>query len=170
MIHAKNIAGNPIKPAIDPNLLDRYLEAITLVERLDKRLLEMIKDEFERRGRHDVNPVQALLLYKVGDAQLRASELMSRGCYLGSNVSYNLKKLADQGLVKQQNSHNDRRAVIVSLTPAGLEVAKTVEQLYERQMASLEQLSGITAQDFTTIITAMKRLDRFWSDQIRYRM
>ncbi len=170
MIHAKNIAGNPIKPAIDAHLLDSYLEAITLVERLEKRLLEMIKDEFERRGRHDVNPVQALLLYKVGDAQLRASELMSRGCYLGSNVSYNLKKLVDQGLVNQQNSRNDRRAVMVSLTPAGLEVAKTVEQLYERQMASLEQLSGITVQDFTTIITAMKRLDRFWSDQIRYRM
>ncbi len=170
MIHAKNIAGSPIKPAINAHLLDSYLEAITLVERLEKRLLEMIKDEFERRGRHDVNPVQALLLYKVGDAQLRASELMSRGCYLGSNVSYNLKKLVDQGLVNQQNSRNDRRAVMVSLTPAGLEVAKTVEKLYERQMASLEQLSGITAEDFTTIITAMKRLDRFWSDQIRYRM
>ncbi|MCU0790715.1 MAG: archaellum operon transcriptional activator EarA family protein [Nitratireductor sp.] len=170
MMHAKNVTGTPVKPAIDLSLLDKYVEAITLVERLEKRLLEMIKDEFERRGRHDVNPVQALLIYKIGDSQLRASELMSRGCYMGTNVSYNLKKLVEQGLVNHKQSRNDRRAVMVSLTPEGLEVAKAVGQLYERQMASLEKVSGITADDFGTIITAMKRLDRFWSDQIRYQM
>jgi DNA-binding MarR family transcriptional regulator len=170
MIHSKAITGQPIKPAANPALLSHYVEAIALVERLDKRLVEMIKDEFERRGRHDVNPVQALLLYKIGDAQLRASELLSRGCYMGSNVSYNLKKLVEQGMVLHQQSKTDKRGVMVSLTPMGKEVAAAVEQLYERQMESLEKVSGINLDDFNTIISAMKRLDRFWSDQIRYQM
>ena len=70
-----------------------YLESLTLVERLHRRLLDVIKDEFERRNRDDVNSVQALLLYNIGDAELSASELRTRGYYLGSNVSYNVKKL-----------------------------------------------------------------------------
>src|SRR5579862_9671854 len=69
-----------------------YLEALTLVERLHRRLLDVIKDEFDRRGRADINSVQALLLYNVGDKELTAGELRTRGYYLGSNVSYNLKK------------------------------------------------------------------------------
>src|SRR5450432_1234908 len=69
-----------------------YLEALTMVERLHRRLLDVIKDEFDRRGRSDVNAVQALLLYNIGDKELTAGELRTRGYYLGSNVSYNLKK------------------------------------------------------------------------------
>ena len=37
-----------------------YIEALTLVERLHRRLLDVIKDEFDRRGRSDVNSVQAV--------------------------------------------------------------------------------------------------------------
>ena len=72
-----------------------YLEALTLVERLHRRLLDVIKDEFDRRGRADINAVQALLLYNIGDKELTAGELRTRGYYLGSNVSYNLKKLVE---------------------------------------------------------------------------
>ena len=74
-----------------------YLEALTLVERLHRRLLDVIKDEFDRRGRADINSVQALLLYNIGDKELTAGELRTRGYYLGSNVSYNLKKLVEMG-------------------------------------------------------------------------
>ena len=70
----------------------QYLEALTLVERLHRRLLDVIKDEFDRRGCSDINSVQALLLYNIGDKELTAGELRTRGYYLGSNVSYNLKK------------------------------------------------------------------------------
>ncbi|MGC1695692.1 MAG: MarR family transcriptional regulator, partial [Pseudolabrys sp.] len=64
-----------------------YHEALTLVERLHRRLLDVIKDEFDRRGRADINSVQALLLYNIGDKELTAGELRTRGYYLGSNVS-----------------------------------------------------------------------------------
>ena len=76
------------------DLKGRYLVSLKLIERLHRLLLDVIKDEFERLGRVDVNSVQALLLYNIGDAELTAGELTSRGYYLGSNVSYNLKKLS----------------------------------------------------------------------------
>ena len=72
-----------------------YLESLQLVERLHRRLLDVIKDEFERNGRSDINAIQALLLFNIGNSELTAGELRSRGYYLGSNVSYNLKKLVD---------------------------------------------------------------------------
>src|SRR4030066_1503893 len=84
------------------DLKGRYLFSLKLIERLHRLLLDVIKDEFERRGRADVNSVQALLLYNIGDAELTAGELTSRGYYLGSNVSYNLKKLADAGYIHHQ--------------------------------------------------------------------
>ncbi len=58
-----------------------------------------IKDEFDRRGRSDINAVQALLLYNIGDSELTAGELRTRGYYLGSNVSYNVKKLVEMGSI-----------------------------------------------------------------------
>jgi DNA-binding MarR family transcriptional regulator len=86
-----------------------YLEALTLIERLHRRLLDVIKDEFERNGEQDVNSVQALLLFNIGDSELTAGELKTRGYYQGSNVSYNLKKLVDQGYVSHERSNADKR-------------------------------------------------------------
>ena len=104
-----------------------YLEALTLVERLHRRLLDVIKDEFDRRGRADINSVQALLLYNIGDKELTAGELRTRGYYLGSNVSYNLKKLVELGFLDHQRSRVDRRSVRIRLTPQGQEVRRIVE-------------------------------------------
>src|SRR5665811_1094894 len=119
-----------------------YHEALTLVERLHRRLLDVIKDEFDRRGRADINSVQALLLYNIGDAELTAGELRSRGYYLGSNVSYNLKKLVEAGYIHHERSNNDRRSVRVSLTEKGQKVCDVINNLYNRQMESLEPVGG----------------------------
>ena len=118
-----------------------YLESLTLVERLHRRLLDVIKDEFDRRGRSDVNSVQALLLYNIGDKELTAGELRTRGYYLGSNVSYNVKKLVETGYLHHARSRIDRRAVRISLT-----------------------------DKFKRLNLALVRLERFWTDQIRYRL
>src|SRR5689334_12018934 len=98
------------------NIRPLYLEALTLVERLHRRLLDVIKDEFDRRSRADINSVQALLLYNIGDKELTAGELRTRGYYLGSNVSYNLKKLVEMGFLDHQRSRVDRRSVRIRLT------------------------------------------------------
>jgi len=147
-----------------------YMEALTLVERLHRRLLDVIKDEFDRAGRSDVNAVQALLLFNIGDAELTAGELRTRGYYLGSNVSYNLKKLVEMGYIHHQRSRMDRRSVRVSLTDKGSEVAAIVNQLYDRHIRSIDQVGGIGAEDFQALNRSLQRLERFWTDQILYRL
>ncbi len=147
-----------------------YLESLQLVERLHRRLLDVIKDEFDRNGRSDINAIQALLLFNIGNAELTAGELRSRGYYLGSNVSYNLKKLVDLGFINHQRSRIDRRSVRVSLTPKGQAIAEVVAGLYERHIGSIEQVGGINQEEFRMMNRALQRLDRFWNDTIAYRM
>lgn len=162
--------GAQTAPVEADDLKGRYLVSLKLVERLHRLLLDVIKDEFERLGRADVNSVQALLLYNIGDAELTAGELTSRGYYLGSNVSYNLKKLVDAGYIHHQRSTTDRRSVRVRLTDKGREVCKVVNSLYHRQLRSLEQVGGIGSDDLETLNKALIRLERFWTDQIRYQL
>ncbi len=148
----------------------RYLVSLKLIERLHRLLLDVIKDEFERLGRTDVNSVQALLLFNIGDAELTAGELTSRGYYLGSNVSYNLKKLVDAGYINHQRSSTDRRSVRVRLTDKGLDVCNVVNGLYMRQLKSLEQVGGVESSDLEVLNRSLIRLERFWTDQIRYQL
>ncbi len=154
----------------DSGMKPLYLEALTLVERLHRRLLDVIKDEFDRAGRSDVNSVQALLLFNIGESELTAGELRTRGYYLGSNVSYNLKKLVEMGYIHHQRSRMDRRSVRVSLTEKGREVADIVDHLYDRHIRSIDQVGGIAADDFQALNRSLQRLERFWTDQILYRL
>ena len=147
-----------------------YLEALTLVERLHRRLLDVIKDEFDRRGRSDINSVQALLLYNIGDKELTAGELRTRGYYLGSNVSYNLKKLVELGFLDHQRSRVDRRSVRIRLTPQGQEIRRIVDALYQKHVKTVEQVGGISSEEFATLNKSLHRLERFWTDQILYRL
>ncbi len=166
------VAGTKIAPENDDNeaLRDLYMESLQLVERLHRRLLDVIKDEFDRNNRTDINAVQALLLFNIGNSELTAGELRSRGYYLGSNVSYNLKKLVDLGYINHQRSRVDRRAVRISLTEHGVEVAEIVAGLYDRHINSIAKVGGIGANEFEELNKLMQRLDRFWNDQILYRL
>jgi DNA-binding MarR family transcriptional regulator len=147
-----------------------YLETLNLVERLHRRLLEVIKDEFDRRGRADINSVQALLLYNIGEKDLTAGELRTRGYYLGSNVSYNLKKLVEMGYLDHQRSRVDRRSVRIKLTDKGREVRDIVDMLYQKHIGTVTQVGGINSDEFATLNKSLQRLERFWTDQILYRM
>jgi DNA-binding MarR family transcriptional regulator len=152
------------------NIQPLYLEALTLVERLHRRLLDVIKDDFDRRGRADINAVQALLLFNIGDKELTAGELRTRGYYLGSNVSYNLKKLVEMGFLDHQRSRVDRRSVRIKLTDKGREVRTTVDELYKKHVRTVEQVGGINADEFAVLNKSLQRLERFWTDQILYRL
>lgn len=164
------LVGKAIEPSDTVEIKQSYLEALTLVERLHRRLLDVIKDEFDREGRNDINAVQALLLHNIGNSELTAGELRTRGYYLGSNVSYNLKKLVDQGLIAHQKSRVDRRSVRVSLTEKGKAVADVVENLYKRHTGSIEKVGGLGSDEFDSMNKSLQRLERFWTDQILYRL
>lgn len=148
----------------------RYMEALTLIERLHRRLLDVIKDDFERSGEPEVNPVQALLLFNIADSELTAGELKTRGHYQGSNVSYNLKKLVESGYVNHERSNADKRSVRVKLTPKGQAIRDRIDMLYNRQLQAVEEVVGLSIDEFDRLNKALTRLERFWTDQILYRL
>ncbi len=114
--------------------------------------------------------MQALLLFNVGDQQLTAGELRTRGHYLGSNVSYNLKKLVEAGYIHHERSEADRRSVLVNLTDKGEAVRKMLRELFERHLGSLEPVGNVADSHLDLLNTTLRRLERFWIDQVRFRL
>ena len=152
----------------DRGLMTGYLEVLAMVERLHLLLLDVIKDEFERVGVLEINAVQALLLFNVGDNEVTAGELKSRGYYQGSNVSYNLKKLVEMGYMHHQRCEIDRRSVRVRLTARGREIRDLVSQLFSRHAEGLDSRQVLSLDGIEATTSTLKRVERFWSDQIRY--
>lgn len=159
------------KPLVSPEarvFMTSYLDSLALVERLHRLLLDVIKDEFERLGILDINSVQALLLFNIGDNEVTAGELKSRGYYQGSNVSYNLKKLVEMGYMHHQRCEIDRRSVRVRLTEKGREVRNHVSELFERHAIGLEEKGILGTTGIEEINHSLRRMERYWADQIRY--
>ena len=149
-------------------LMTGYLESLSLVERLHRLLLDVIKDEFERLGVLEINSVQALLLFNIGENEVTAGELKSRGYYQGSNVSYNLKKLVDLGYMHHQRSEVDRRSVRVRLTEKGRRLRTTLNEMFARHAEGLERRGILGPEGMEAINANLKRMERYWTDQIRY--
>ncbi|MEW9918869.1 MarR family winged helix-turn-helix transcriptional regulator [Marimonas sp. MJW-29] len=145
-----------------------YLEALSLVERLHRLLLDVVKDEFERVGVLEINAVQALLLFNIGDHEVTAGELKSRGYYQGSNVSYNLKKLVEMGYMHHQRCEIDRRSVRVRLTEKGRKIRAIVGELFARHADGLMAKGVLGPDGISEITVSLKRMERYWTDQIRY--
>lgn len=145
-----------------------YLDLLSSVERLHRLLLDVIKDDFERTGMMEINPVQALLLYNVGEKELSAGELKSRGYYQGSNVSYNLRKLVDLGYMSHERCEIDRRSVRVKLTEEGHAVRRALSELFERHAMTIVDKAICQEHDFDQMSHLLKRIERFWTSQIRY--
>ncbi|NIY72285.1 MarR family transcriptional regulator [Marivivens donghaensis] len=159
---------NTLTNAQNAVFMNNYLEALTLVERLHRLLLDVIKDEFERLGIIEVNPVQALLLFNVGTNEVTAGELKSRGYYQGSNVSYNLKKLVTLDYMHHNRCMVDRRAVRVSLTEKGRRIHEIVAKLFERHSQGLQDRGVVSLDGMEHITASLRRIERYWGDQIRY--
>ncbi len=158
----------PIIEAPTKDFMANYLECLALVERLHRLLLDVIKDEFERLGVLEINAVQALLLFNIGDNEVTAGELKSRGYYQGSNVSYNLKKLVELGFMHHQRCEIDRRSVRVRLTERGREIREIVADLFHRHADGLKVKSVLDDQGMHEINDSLHRMERYWGDQIRY--
>ena len=142
-------------------MIERYLTVISLVERLHRHFLDVVKLELDRLGLRDINNVQSLMLFNIGDAEMTVGELTLRGCYLGSNVSYNLKKLVENGYVEQARSPHDRRSVHVRLAPKGRELCDRLAEMHQRHAENLTR-NAIAATDLEQAAGTLRRLERFW--------
>ena len=150
------------------DLFAGYLETLALVERLHRLLLDVIKDEFERIGRFDINSVQALLLFNIGSKVMTAGELKNRGYYQGSNVSYNLKKLVELGYIDHQRCDIDRRSVRVRLTGSGMEVHRMIADLFQRHSDELGSVDRLNHDGIERMNEDLRTVERYWTEEIRY--
>ena len=138
-----------------------YLETIRLIERLHRQFLEVVKGELDRRGVQDINNVQGLILYNIGEEDLTVGELTNRGYYLGSNVSYNVRKMVENGYLSQERSPHDRRSVRVKLSDKGLTLWKALDEMFDRHLTQIAP-SYTTENDLNGAIGSLRRLERFW--------
>lgn len=139
---------------------DDYLNAIRLIERLHRQFLEVIKGEIDRMGIRDINNIQALILYNIDSDELTVGELTHRGYYLGSNVSYNVRKMVENGYLIQERSAHDRRSIRVSLSEKGKEVRDRVNEILESQGTKLSEI-GINSEQLQYTGAVLNRLERF---------
>jgi DNA-binding MarR family transcriptional regulator len=144
-----------------------YLETIRLIERLHRRFLDVIKTELDRLGIEDINNVQSLILSNISSEQLTVGELTARGYYLGSNVSYNVKKLVENGYLNQERSPHDRRMTRVRVSEKGLELCNRIDQLYQTNASELER-EVIGQEELTSTNRVLSALERYWSNYISY--
>jgi len=143
-----------------------YQELTRIIERLHRRFLDVLRAELNRLGVRDLNSVQALLLANIGDEAIAIRDLVERGYYQGSNVSYNIKKLTDLGYLSQERSQHDRRSVTVRLTDKAFHVVQKVRALEARNSEVFsDYISDSQVED---VCQALRRLERTWADYIHY--
>lgn len=159
---------SPLLDGSQKLMLAGYLDNLALLERLHRLLLDVIKDEFERVAILEINSVQALLLFNIGENEVTAGELKSRGYYQGSNVSYNLKKLVELGYMHHQRSEIDRRSVRVRLTEKGRRVRGMLTDLFQRHAEGLVKRNLVDVSNMENMNQSLKRMERYWTEQIRY--
>lgn len=152
------------------NAADSFLKSLSLLEQAHRRLHDVVKDDLERGGERNLTGVQALLLYEIGEGEMPASALRARGAFAGTSLSYNVKKLQEGGYLTQARSEADKRTVRLKLTERGLKVRARVGNLFEKQAGALEPTASVRPDDLVHLNKTISRLERFWSDQIRYRL
>lgn len=145
----------------------QYLELTRLIERLHRRFLDVLRAELNRMGIKDINGVQALLLVNIGEEEIVIRDLVERGYYQGSNVSYNIKKLTEMGYLDQKRSEHDRRSVSIKLTEKAMGVVELIRKL-ETENAEGLTANGVKEKEIDDTCDILRRLERTWTDYIHY--
>lgn len=146
---------------------ETYFETIRLIERLHRQFLEVVKSELDRLCIEDINNVQALILSNIGREELTVGELTNRGYYLGSNVSYNVRKMVENGYLTQERSTHDRRSVRVRVSEKGLTLCDQLAQLHGRHIGQLAE-GPIDAEQLAAINATLHQLERFWTEALAF--
>ena len=144
-----------------------YGEITRLVERLHRRYLDVIRLQLSQSALDDINSVQALLLMNVGGAEVSIRELVDRGYYIGSNVTYNVRHLVEAGYATQSRSERDRRSVKIRLTDKGLDVCRVLNEMEAKHLRAMAHVGQNDAQ-LTAARDALRGLERVWSDSIQF--
>ena len=144
-----------------------YLELTHLIERLHRRFLDVLRTELNRLGVRDINGVQALLLANIGEEEIVIRDLVERGYYQGSNVSYNIKKLVELGYLDQERTSHDKRSVSIKLTEKAIGIVEKIRELEESNAVSFSEKQK-SKNEIEETLGSLRRLERVWADYINY--
>lgn len=144
-----------------------YYDITRLIERLHRRFLDVLRAELDHLGVDDINAVQSLILANINSDEITVRDLIKRGYYLGSNASYNVKKLVECGYLEQERSPTDRRSVRIRLSQKGLDLCAKVQALQENHAKALTR-EGNAGAELENACQALRKLERRWSDFIQF--
>ncbi|MDQ0560093.1 DNA-binding MarR family transcriptional regulator [Rhizobium mesoamericanum] len=131
-----------------------YFELARLMERASRRFSGLIRAELTRLRVDDLGPAQAMILLAIGDSELSVAELLDRGHYVGSNVSYYLKQLADGDYIDRVASQRDKRSARIKLTEKGRQLRANLRDAamsYERAVNRSDQDQRMLETAFETL-------------------
>jgi DNA-binding MarR family transcriptional regulator len=148
-------------------MTDHYVNVIRLIDKLHRQLMVLFQVELTKRlDAGDLTPVQAMILFNIGNDELPIRELSERGHYLGSNVSYNLKRLKALGYMQDRPSEHDRRSILVRATDKGRAFAERMREAFDRHVEELR--GGYAADDaLASLVSDLERLSAFWNAMAR---
>jgi DNA-binding MarR family transcriptional regulator len=139
-----------------------YFDTIMLVERLHRLFLEVVRVELDRMNIKDINNIQCFILYNIGNSKLSVGEVTNRGYYLGSNVTYNLKKMVENGYLVQEQSPHDKRSSHVSLGKKGQALFEQFERIFAEHAKNMKH-NNISDEDLKSLKSLLQRLEGFWT-------
>ena len=163
-----NAVAKQVTPMTPPSSTADYRNAIRLIQAIAYRLDQAIGLELDRRN-IGLEPGQAMLLFRLGDAEVSATELRTCGYYLGSNPSYNVSKLFKMGLLDHRRAEGDKRGVRIKATEKGKAVANIIAALFERQARSLLALKDFAPSELNAFAASLASLHLFTTEQVLYR-
>lgn len=138
-----------------------YYNFVVVSERLHRLFLDTIKHELQLMKINDINNIQCLVLYNMGENEVNVGELTKWGYYLGSNVSYNLRKLVENGYVIQKRVYSDRRQTIVSLTQKGFDLRNKLNEVLSLHAEILSNEYYVNESHLEDITKAFKNIEKF---------
>ncbi len=144
-------------------MTNSYLNVIQLLPQIHRRFMDVIKKDLEGLRIQDINNVQSIMLFNIGDTALSVGELTLRGVYIGSNVSYHVKKMVENGYLSQEHSLYDRRVSHVRLTEKGRKLREDLIMAHQRRIDLLSEVA-LSSDELQAAISVLRLLDRFWTD------
>lgn len=144
-----------------------YFDSIQLIERLHRHFLDVLKLELDKKNIQDINNVQSMILYNIGRDNLTVGELTIRGYYLGSNVSYNVKKMVENDYLIQERSVHDKRSIRVKLSEKGLELHALIQDMFHRHENIIAN-SSLTDEALKQMNETLTKIETFWAGQTNY--
>ena len=135
------------------------------IPRIHRQLMELLRLELRAAGFEDINNMEAIILLNLEDRPITVGDLTLRGYFLPSNVTYNLKKLGENGYVETKKSAHDRRNVMVTLTPKGVEAKRRIMDIFGAHPGSNDPQFPDNAP-VTEAARALDRIADFWTRRI----